>query len=221
MFIFLCLHMDEYKETHDSWNKVAVLYEQAFMNLGIYQESYDAFCQLLSINGAAILDIGCGPGNITRYLLSVRPDYQILGIDVAPNMVALARKNNPTAVFEERDVRGIGTINQQFHGIVIGFCIPYLSPLDCRKLLVDCSELLTEEGILYLSFVDGSPADSGYQVGSSGDRMYFNFHKMNDVLMMLQQSGFDVILRFPVLYTKRDGTTEVHDVLIARKIKAQ
>lgn len=209
--------MDEYKETHDAWNRVAALYEQAFMDLGIYQESYDAFCQLLPTKGATILDIGCGPGNITRYLLSVRPDYQILGIDVAPNMVALAQKNNPTAAFEVLDVRGVGALNQLFQGIVIGFCIPYLSPVDCSRLLTDCNRLLTGEGILYLSFVDGSPADSGYQVGSSGDRVYFNFYESNVINAMLLENGFAVVDRFSVEYSKRDGTTEVHDVLICGK----
>jgi trans-aconitate methyltransferase len=52
-----------------------------------------------------ILEIGCGPGNLTKYLLSKRPDFDILGIDIAPNMIEFAGKSNPTASFAVMDSR--------------------------------------------------------------------------------------------------------------------
>jgi tRNA G46 methylase TrmB len=55
-----------------------------FMNLDLYNDSYDAFCSLLSQEKPPILEIGCGPGNITKYLLSKIPSAHWLGIDIAP-----------------------------------------------------------------------------------------------------------------------------------------
>ena len=89
--------MDNYQETFETWNKLASLYQDKFMDLELYNESYDAFCNSIAKENANILEIGCGPGNITKYLLLKRPNYQIYGIDVAPNMIELARQNNPTA----------------------------------------------------------------------------------------------------------------------------
>ena len=67
------------------------------MNLDIYNDTYDLFCDKIEKINPQVLEIGCGPGNITRYILSKRPDLKIYGIDIAPNMIKLAKENNPTA----------------------------------------------------------------------------------------------------------------------------
>ena len=85
--------MNEYEETFQTWNKIADLYQEKFMNLEIYYDTYKKFCDLVEIENAAILEIGCGPGNITKQMLSIRPDLEILGIDYAPKMIELASKN--------------------------------------------------------------------------------------------------------------------------------
>jgi trans-aconitate methyltransferase len=89
--------VDRYKETFDTWNKVARLYQEKFMDLDLYDDTYDTFCDEVNIENATILEIGCGPGNITKYILNKRPDFIIDGIDISPNMIELAKTNNPTA----------------------------------------------------------------------------------------------------------------------------
>lgn len=36
--------MDRYKETFDTWNKVASLYQEKFMDMSFYDETYDFIC---------------------------------------------------------------------------------------------------------------------------------------------------------------------------------
>ena len=163
--------MDSYRETFETWNSIASLYEQKFMYLDIYNDTYDSFCKELTASNATILEIGCGPGNITKYLHSKRPDFIIDAIDVAPSMIELAQKNNPNANFKVMDCRQIHEISKKYEGIICGFCLPYLSDGDCLKLISDSYRLLTQNGILYLSFVEGDSAKSGFQVGSGGDRV--------------------------------------------------
>src|SRR5690606_1929583 len=97
--------MNPNQETFDTWNKVAEIYQDKFMDMDFYNESYDFFCDSIPKSNAKLLEIGCGPGNITRYLLSKRADFEIFGIDIAPNMIELAKQNNPTAKFEIMDTR--------------------------------------------------------------------------------------------------------------------
>ena len=84
--------MDRYKETFETWNKVASLYQEKFMKLDFYNETYNFICNSIIKDSAKLLEIGCGPGNITKYLLTQRPDFNIYGIDIAPNMIELAKK---------------------------------------------------------------------------------------------------------------------------------
>lgn len=209
--------MNPYQETFDTWNKVAALYQEKFMEMDIYNHSYNEFLNSLGITNAEILEIGCGPGNITRYLLSKQPDLRILGIDVAPNMIALAQKNNPAAQFKVMDARDVCQLKSEYDGIICGFCLPYLSPADGAQLISDCSGLLRTDGVLYLSFVEGDPAQSGFQTSSSGLRSYFNFYTLQKVTSLLAQQHFKNLQILNVNYPKSPDKTEVHTVVIARK----
>lgn len=159
--------MDKYKITFETWDKVASLYEEHFMDLDLYNDTYDAFCKAIENPNPKILEIGCGPGNITKYMLSKRHDFDLEGIDIAPNMIELAKKNNPNAVFRVMDSRDIDQLKTKYEGIICGFCIPYLSKSDCSKLIKDTKNLLPEKGVLYLSFVEGDYVKSGFQSRSS------------------------------------------------------
>ncbi|MBS0287508.1 MAG: class I SAM-dependent methyltransferase [Proteobacteria bacterium] len=53
-----------------------------------------------------ILDIGCGPGNISAELALQVPKGQVIGIDISQNMIAFAQKNHhhlKNLSFEQKD----------------------------------------------------------------------------------------------------------------------
>ncbi len=211
--------MDRYQETFATWNKIAGLYEERFMDLDLYNETYDFICQSIIRQQAGILEIGCGPGNITQYLLNRRPDFQILAIDIAPNMIALAEKNNPSARFAVMDCRDIRTLDAPFDGIIGGFCLPYLSQAESEQLIADAAYLLSDGGFLYLSFVEGQPQQSGFKTGSSGDRTYFYYHDLEQMKSTLQENGFEALKTFKVKYEVKGKAPELHTVLTALKKK--
>jgi 2-polyprenyl-3-methyl-5-hydroxy-6-metoxy-1,4-benzoquinol methylase len=210
--------MDPYQETFETWNKVASLYEEKFMDLDLYNVSYDFIINSVNKVNAKVLEIGCGPGNITKYLLSKRPDFEIFGIDIAPKMIELAKKNNPLASFAVMDSRNINEIQSKFDAIVCGFCIPYLSQTDTYKLIIDANQLLNNRGLIYLSFVEGDPTKSGFQTASTGDRSYFYFHDLAEIKTKLIEARFDDFNVFKVDYKKTSGEKEIHTIITARKV---
>lgn len=211
--------MDKYKETFDTWNNIASLYQDTFMDLDLYDDTYDFICSFIDKTKAKILEIGCGPGNITKYLLSKRPDFDIFGIDIAPNMIELAKRNNPTAHFAIMDCRQISKLNTKFDGIIGGFCLPYLSQTESKKLFFNSYELLNDNGLIYLSFVEGEPDKSEFKVGSGG-RVYFNYHKLDDIKKQLNQLKFEELKIFKVKYKISETEFDIHTILTARKKKA-
>lgn len=92
--------MDNNALSVDTINRLAKQYQDKYMDFNHYFDRYDTFCQLLHTKNASVLEIGCGPGNVTRYLLNKRSDLQNTGLDLAPNMIELAKANNPTAHFK-------------------------------------------------------------------------------------------------------------------------
>lgn len=205
---------EAYKETFATWNKLASLYQEKFMDLDIYNESYDLICSSITKKKAKILELGCGPGNITKYLLSKRPDFVIHGTDIAPNMIELAKKNNPGASFAVMDSRNIRELQTKFDGIVCGFCLPYLSHSDGKKLISDAADLLVDNGLIYLSFVEGAPAGSGFKTASNGNRAYFYYYDLGELKAQLMDNRFGEIKVFKVEY---GPAKEIHTILTARK----
>ena len=58
---------------------------------------------------ARVLDIGCGVGDLYKYLLRRRIPVTYTGFDILPEMIAHARRRYPEAHFEARDVlQGLG-----------------------------------------------------------------------------------------------------------------
>lgn len=106
------------KETFETWNNIASIYQNKFMKVNLYNDTYDYICNSITKPNAKLLEIGCGPGNITNYLLSKRPDFDIFGIDIAPNMIELAKRNNPTAKFAVMDSRQINSLETKYDEIV-------------------------------------------------------------------------------------------------------
>lgn len=209
--------MDQYKETFNTWNKIAELYQDKFMNLDLYNDSYDFFCDAIAKTNAKLLEIGCGPGNITKYLLEKNSHFDILGIDIAPNMIELAKKNNPAANFAVMDTREINTLTTKFDGIIAGFCLPYLSQTECEDLIYNSYELLNNNGVIYLSFVEGNEKESGFKVGNAG-RVYFYYHNLYALKEQLIKTKFQDIETFKVAYKRSETESEMHTILIAQKI---
>jgi 2-polyprenyl-3-methyl-5-hydroxy-6-metoxy-1,4-benzoquinol methylase len=214
------IKIDRYKETFKTWDKLATLYQDKFMDLDLYNETYDFLCGLFFKKKLKILEIGCGPGNITQYLLRKRPDLNIFASDISPNMIELAKKNNPLARFEVLDSRRIDQIKTKFDAMVCGFCLPYLSHDDCKKLICDAANILHENGILYVSYVEGDNEKSGFQIISTGDRTYFYFHNLDMMKTNLTTNNFEIIKIFKLTYNKSEKDTEIHTVLIAKKLQS-
>jgi SAM-dependent methyltransferase len=208
---------DKYQETFQTWDKLASVYQDKFLKLDLYNESYDFICDSLVKQNSKLLEIGCGPGNISQYLLSKRPDFDLFGIDISPNMIKLAKKNNPTARFEVMDSRNIDQIQDCFDGIILGFCLPYLSALDCQKLMKDVQKRIHDKGLIYISFVEGNPDESGFKQSGTGDRVYFYYHSLEELKSLLTENHFHQFHVFNVDFKRSESEIEVHTILIAKK----
>jgi 2-polyprenyl-3-methyl-5-hydroxy-6-metoxy-1,4-benzoquinol methylase len=209
--------MDHSKKAIELFDKIAGIYQDTFMDLDLYDDTYNTFCNLIAKTHSSVFEIACGPGNITKYLLSKRPDLEILAIDMAPTMIRLAQDNNPTAQFKIMDCRDIDALDTQFDAIICGFCMPYLSKEESLKLIKDCAHLLNPGGIFYFSTIEGNYEKSGYETGSNGDSVYVYYHQEDYLVEGLRENYFEVVETQRKPYQNSDGTPSTHLIIIARK----
>jgi 2-polyprenyl-3-methyl-5-hydroxy-6-metoxy-1,4-benzoquinol methylase len=210
--------MDRYQITIEGFDKLASAYQDKYMDEDLYDDTFDAFCQLVEKPGARIFEIGCGPGNITRYLLARRPDFAIEAIDFAPTMVELARANNPTARFKVMDCREMDQLRDQYDGIMCGFCMPYLSKEDWAKLIKDCFPLLNPGGVFYFSTIAGDYQKSGFESSSNGQaKAYVYYHQEAYLQGLLIENNFEPVDLIRKEFPKSDETFLSTLIFMARK----
>lgn len=200
------------------FNKLAEVYAEKFMDVEPYRNALDFFCHCLPHGKESILDLACGPGNLSRYLLNKRPDFQLLGTDLAENMVLIARKNNPEAGFEVMDSKNLLLLKQSFDGIVCSFLLPYLSLTETEELLKAIYKKLKPQGVLYLGAIEGDYASSGFKKGSSGDEIFMHYYEEATLQDKLNDLGFEVLTVEHIFYPMPDSSKESNLLLVARKI---
>lgn len=207
--------MDHTSNAVAIFDKLAQVYQDKYMDTSLYHQSFDFFCHSIATPCASVLELACGPGNITRYLLDSRPDLQILGTDLAPNMIELARKNNPEAQFELMDCRDIGQLGQLFDALMCGFALPYLSREEAIQLIRDAARLLKPGGILYLSTMEDDYSKSGYRSSSSGDQVFMYYHQSDYLSQALRYNGFRILSMERQPFPEQEDTTDL--IIIARR----
>jgi len=203
----------------ETYNNSAESYQDKFMEMDLYHDTFNKFCELIKFDNAKIFEIACGPGNVTKYLKSINPKFQIKGIDLASKMIELAKINNPDVDFEIMDCRKIDEVKEMFDAIMCGFCMPYLSKEECSKLIQDSANLLYADGLFYLSTMEDDYEKSGYETTSfSGkNEVYIHYHQAAFLEEQLNNSGFEIVNLVRKDYPEPDGTFLTDMIFIARK----
>ena len=210
--------MNDNQNTIQTWDKLVQKYHDKFMDVTIYDDSYNLFCEAITKEDVAVLEIGCGPGNVTRYLLAKYPNYKILATDVASSMIELAAINNPTAKFRVLDAREINTIDQKFDAVMCGFCMPYLSKEECIQLIKDSEALLNDDGIFYFSMIENDYSKSESQTSSDGQyTMHVYYHQADYLQEALAVCGFETLHLLRIQYPKPNGVVDTHLIFIVKK----
>jgi len=205
--------MDKNAVAVNVFNTVAQLYQDKFMDVSAYRYGLDIFCNAIEKQDAAVLEIACGPGNVTKYVLAQRPGIKILGTDLAPNMVKLAKANNPAGDFKVMDGRDIAKSGQKYDGVLCGFFLPYLSKMETTDFIENAAATLNPGGILYLSTMEDDYSRSGYKKGSTGDEIFMHYHEAAYLKKALEASHCTLLHEERICSTGAD--TDL--VLIAKK----
>lgn len=75
------------------WQVYAKVYDIILLKLTPYRKLMErALREVITLNGRAYLDVGCGTGNLLALLLSSGRDIKVTGIDFSPSMLKRAEK---------------------------------------------------------------------------------------------------------------------------------
>ena len=144
--------------TRSRYDAMSVEYEE-FIRTVMDEQHLDramvlAFAAMVRESGnATVVDVGCGPGHITDLLAGAGLDAR--GIDVAPGMVALARRRRPDLRFDVGSLLALDLPDGQMGGVLAHYSVIHTPPDELPGGLAELVRVLAPGGYLLLSFQSG------------------------------------------------------------------
>jgi len=105
------------------------------------------------VAGGPVLDAGCGPGRIAGHLASL--GLEVVGVDLSPGMVAVARRAHPALRFEVGSLTALDLPDASFGGLVAWYSLIHLPPELLPAAIAELARVLRPGGTLMTAFQVG------------------------------------------------------------------
>lgn len=182
------------ENTMTSYDRVAKEYAERFKN-EMDDKPFDRDCldRLAREVGdlGPICDLGCGPGQIARYLH--RQGVKTLGIDLSPKMVAEAQRLNPEIHFHQGDMLSLPDADNSWGGIAAFYCIIHIPREQVLDALGEMKRVLKPGGILLVTFHIGEEIKHMDEWWEKPVNLDFAFYLPNQMEAWLKEAGFDLM----------------------------
>ncbi len=135
-----------------------------------------------------ICDLGCGPGQIARYLH--RKGVKTLGVDLSPKLVAEAARLNPGIDFHQGDMLKLPDPDHSWGGIAAFYCIIHIPHGQIVQALSEMRRVLKPGGWLLLTFHIGDEIRHFDEWWGKPVNLDFAFYHPEEMEGWLIQAGF-------------------------------
>ena len=174
------------EQTRKSYNLVAEEYVRRLYHelesKPLDREVLERFATAVRDQGL-VCELGCGPGQVARYLHE--RGVAVQGLDLSPHMVELARQLNPGIEFQEGDMAKLQAQDASWVGIVAFYSIIHIPRPEVVAVLSEWRRVLRPGGLALLSFHRGQQeqhVDTLWDKQISLDFTFFECAEMEDYL---------------------------------------
>jgi SAM-dependent methyltransferase len=149
-----------------------------------------AFADL--VRGGPVADLGCGTGLVTSYLAALGLD--VSGIDLSPEMLAVARREHPELRFSEGSLLALDLPDGGLAGAVAWYSIIHTPPERLPAVAAELFRVLRPGGHLQLGFHVGDRRhhrSDGY--GHDGFSLDIYWLPVDRVCDLMSDAGFEIL----------------------------
>lgn len=138
-----------------------------------------------------VCDLGCGAGQVARYLHDRGLD--VTGIDLSETMVAEAARRSPDIIVRTGDMRALADPDGAFGGIAAFYSIIHIPRSELLALLMELRRVLRPGGALLLAFHVGQADIHLTDWYDQPVAIDFLFHDRAEVERLVQAAGFTLL----------------------------
>jgi SAM-dependent methyltransferase len=137
-----------------------------------------------------ICDMGCGPGQIARYLH--RQGADTLGVDLSPRMIAEAQRLNPDVPFHQGDMLSLPDKDNAWGGIAAFYCIIHIPRQQVVDALREMKRVLKPDGVLLITFHIGREIKHLDEWWEKPVNLDFAFYRPEEMEIWLKEAGYEL-----------------------------
>jgi ubiquinone/menaquinone biosynthesis C-methylase UbiE len=144
-------------------------------------------------------DFGCGPGQTTKFLFDADVN-DIIGIDISPEMVNVARRIFPYIKFETGDLLALPYKENYFASAVAFYAIVHFDYDQIAKAFKEVNRVLKKDAHFLFSFHVGEETVHFDQANGIDVDIDLHFLQTNQILKLLDDNNFrmiDTVERLP------------------------
>ena len=181
------------KPIRESYDRIADEYARRLFN-ELQHKPLD--CKLLDRFAAQVAgrgpacDIGCGPGQVARYLRDA--GASVFGLDLSPGMLEQARKLNPDISFREGNMMALDIPDGTLAGITAFYAIVNIPRLSLPVIFREMERVLRAGGLLLLAFHAGDEVIHEEELWGHKLSMNFLFFRPSEIKLDLESAGFAI-----------------------------
>ena len=207
--------MDKSLEAVNVYNKIAEKYTKIFFNDFSDIKELDYFLSLLP-KRAKILDIGCGPGNFTKYFISKGFDSE--GIDLSSEMIKIAKIKVPEGRFKIMDLRRLDYPSNQFDGLIAADSFMHIPKRDAKKALLGFKKVLKPNGLLFFIVKEGKGERFLIEPLNPKEKCYIKLWQLSEIIDLFKKCKFEIIFKSEKKSEVKEELKYNKMFLIARKL---
>jgi SAM-dependent methyltransferase len=154
--------------------------------------SLTLFAELVhGAGGGPVADVGCGPGYVAGYLHDAGAD--VFGIDLSPEMVAIARRDYPHLRFDVGTMTDLELAEDSVAGLVAFWSVIHVPDHAVPGVFEQFRRVLRPQGLLLVGFHVGEETRHTSE-GYSGRPISVDSHRRRPSTMTgwLRDSGFTI-----------------------------
>ncbi len=193
----------------DTYNKIANDWHLDHDTDDWWVDGTDTFASLIK-NNKKILDVGCGCGTKSKYLIGKGLD--VTGIDFSEKLIEIAKREVPCAKFHLLDMKDVSNLGIKFDGIFAQASLLHIPKKDTSAVLKGLLSCLVPGGYLYVTVKGMKPNGKEEEVLKENDYGYdyerfFSYFTMDELRKHFLDLKLDIVYENSKLVGK---TTWLH-----------
>jgi ubiquinone/menaquinone biosynthesis C-methylase UbiE len=184
--------VDVIKLTNKTYEKIAKIYSDKYFEDSSALQFIDKFLSLLPA-GSRILDMGSGPGNFAKYILS--KNFQVQGIDLSKEMIKIAREKVPNVKFQLMDMRNLKFPTNSFDGLLVAYSLIHIPSNEILDTLRGFNKILKNNGKILIIAQAGEPDRIVDETLVEGGKIFLNFFTRKRIKDYLEEAGFKIVFQ--------------------------